>query len=55
MLLLSAVFTPKAWADNIADCEVLIAETVKDEATGGSALISSYRPAGAFILSLIHI
>ena len=52
MLLLSAVFTPKACADNIADCEVLIAERVEDEDTGGSALISSYRPAGAFLSSI---
>ena len=52
MLLLSAVFTPKAWADNIADCEVLIAERVEDEGTGGSALVSSYRPAGAFLSSV---
>jgi len=43
---------PFAAADNIADCEVLIAERIEDEATGGSALISSYRPAAAFISSV---
>lgn len=45
-LILSA---PLAAADNIAACEVLIAERIEDEATGGSALISSYRPAGEFM------
>ncbi|MEP6343588.1 MAG: hypothetical protein ABJ275_09755 [Maricaulaceae bacterium] len=52
MLLLSVVVTPNAWADNIADCEALIAETVEDIETSGSALISSYRPAGAFLSSV---
>ena len=52
MVLLSVMMTPNAWADNIADCEVLIAETVKDEDTNGSALVSSYRPAGAFLSSV---
>ena len=54
LFMLSALVLPApfAAADNIADCEVLIAERIEDEATGGSALISSYRPAGAFISSV---
>jgi len=54
ILCLSAFIMPPpfAAADNIADCEVLIAERIEDEGTGGSALISSYRPAGAFISSV---
>ena len=35
---------PAAYADNIANCELLITERVEDEAANGSALISSYRP-----------
>lgn len=43
---------PAAYADNIANCELLITERVEDEAANGSALISSYRPAGAFMASI---
>ncbi len=52
LLGLSGLTAPLAAADNIAACEVLIAERIEDEGTGGSALISSYRPAGAFISSV---
>ncbi len=43
---------PAAWADNVAHCEVLLMQTVEDEAKAGTFQIASYRPAAQFIASL---
>jgi len=40
-----------AAADNIADCEIVLVETIEDESGNGSAQIASYRPAADFIAS----
>lgn len=45
---------PQASADNIADCEVVLIETIEDESGNGSAQIASYRPAADFIGSVYN-
>jgi len=53
--LLALTFTaPLAAADNIANCEVILMETIEDESGNGSAQIASYRPAGDFIASVYN-
>jgi len=52
-LLLSAAFAPLAMADdNIASCEVILLQEIKDEEMQGSAQVASYRPAADFIASV---
>ena len=41
-----------ARADNIADCEIVLMETIEDESGQGSAKVASYRPADEFIASI---
>jgi len=46
--LLLPISTP-AFADNIADCEVVLMEKIKQEANEGVTEIASFRPATDFI------
>jgi len=41
-----------AAADNIADCEIVLMETIEDESGRGGAKIASYRPATEFMESI---
>ena len=51
-LMAALAFSPAAWAGNVAHCEVLLIQTVTDDASTGSFQISSYRPAANFIASV---
>jgi len=41
-----------AFADNIADCEIVILQTVEDESGRGGAQVASYGPADEFLASV---
>ena len=41
-----------AAADNIADCEIVLMETIEDESGRGGAKVASYRPATEFMESI---
>lgn len=41
-----------ATADNIADCEIVLMETIEDESGRGGAQVASYRPATEFMESI---
>ncbi|MEP1230669.1 MAG: hypothetical protein ABJG88_08330 [Litorimonas sp.] len=44
--------SPSAIAGNIANCEIVLMETIADENGNGGAQVASYRPAGDFIASV---
>lgn len=53
--LLIGLFTllpSAAFAGNIAQCEVVLLETIEDEGGRGGAKVASYRPAGEFMASV---
>jgi len=53
--LLIGLFTllpSAAIAGNIAQCEVVLLETIEDESGRGGAKVASYRPAGEFMASV---
>ncbi len=53
--LLIGLFTllpSAAFAGNIAQCEVVLLETIEDESGRGGAQVASYRPAGEFMASV---
>lgn len=56
LVILTALTAPQAFADNIADCEIVLMETIEtqsDEDEGStSAQVASYRPAEDFIASI---
>ncbi len=53
LLTISALIAaPHAIADNIANCEIVLMETIEDESGKGHAQIASYRPAADFIASV---
>lgn len=53
LLFLSLLMAaPVAKAGNIADCEIILMETIEDENGHGGAQVASYRPAANFIGSI---
>jgi len=51
LLTVSATISHGAWADNIASCEVVLMEKIKQEGNEGVTEIASFRPAADFIAS----
>ena len=49
---LALMFSPAAWADNVAHCEVLLVQNVEDPELGGTMQITAYHPAVSFIASV---
>ena len=47
-----AAFSVPALADNIAECELVLMEQIKDESGQGGASVASYRPAADFLADL---
>ena len=43
---------PAAWADNVADCEVLLVQNIENPDSGGTVQITAYHPAVSFIASV---
>ena len=41
-----------AWADNVADCEVLLVQNIENPDSGGTVQITAYHPAVSFIASV---
>ena len=51
-LAAALIFTPAAWADNVAHCEILLLQTVAAENGAGEAQIATFTPAVTFLASL---
>ena len=49
---LALMFSPAAWADNVAHCEVLLVQNVEAPELGGTMQITAYHPAVSFIASV---
>ncbi|WP_409432525.1 hypothetical protein ACJ3XI_09985 [Litorimonas sp. RW-G-Af-16] len=47
--LFLATLAPSAFADNIANCELVLLEEIKDENGNGGTQVASYRPAADFL------
>jgi len=50
--LIISAFTPQAFADNIAACEVILMETVEEDGKKTQAQMASFRPAVDFLSSV---
>jgi len=48
------LIAPIAKANNIANCEIVLMETIEDENGNGGAQVASYRPAADFIASVYN-
>ncbi len=48
------LMVPIAKANNIANCEIVLMETIEDENGNGGAQVASYRPAADFIASVYN-
>jgi len=54
LLSLAFMAAPQAFADNIANCELVLMETIETEDGHSSAQVASYRPAADFIASVYN-